>query len=122
MVLRRAAELGISLVEQGAKDKLPALERLMKAAGCTAEETAYIGDDLPDLPAFWRVGFRVAVADAAEEVRAAADHVARAAGGRGAVREIVEMLLKAQGLWSLIMERYEPPCSSAEGPHRCSSG
>lgn len=108
VVLRRAAELGVRLVEQGAKDKLPALRRLLKAARCTAQETAYIGDDLPDLPIFWRVGFRAAVADAVAEVREAADYVTRAAGGRGAVREVVELILKAQGRWPRILARYCP--------------
>jgi 3-deoxy-D-manno-octulosonate 8-phosphate phosphatase (KDO 8-P phosphatase) len=109
IVLRRAEELGVTLVEQGAQDKLPGLERLLVAAGCTAEEAAYIGDDLPDLPVFHRVGFRVAVADAVAEVRAAADYVTQAPGGRGAVRETVELLLKAQNRWPRIMERYGPP-------------
>jgi 3-deoxy-D-manno-octulosonate 8-phosphate phosphatase (KDO 8-P phosphatase) len=108
VVERRAAELGIRLVEQGAKEKLPALERILAAADCPAAEAAYIGDDLPDLPVFHKVGLRVAVADAVAELRREADLVTRAAGGRGAVRELIELLLKAQGRWSGIMARYEP--------------
>ena len=106
VVARRAAELGIDLVEQGATDKLPALGRLLAAAGCAAAETAYLGDDLPDLPVLRAVGFAVAVADATEEVRAAADYVTAARGGWGAVREVVELILKAQGRWDGIMARY----------------
>ncbi len=103
---RRAAELGIVLVEQGATDKLPALARLLAAAGCAASEAAYVGDDLPDLPVMRKVIFAAAPADAADEVRAAADYVTAAPGGAGAVREVVELLLKAQNRWAGIMERY----------------
>lgn len=103
---RRAAELGLTLVEQGAKDKLPAFERLLKAAGCTADEAAFVGDDLPDLPVLRRAGFGVAVADAVAEFRSAADYTTQARGGHGAVREVVELLLKAQGKWAGILERY----------------
>ena len=106
VVDRRAAELGITLVEQGAKDKLPAFERLLKAAGCAADETAFVGDDLPDLPVLRRAGFGVAVADAVAELRSAAAYTTQARGGRGAVREVVELLLKAQGKWAAVLERY----------------
>ena len=106
---RRAAELGITILEQGAKDKWPAMERILEAAGCGAHEAAYVGDDLPDLPVMHRVGFPVAVADAAAEVRAAADYVTQTPGGRGAVREVVELILKAQGRWQTITERYRSP-------------
>jgi 3-deoxy-D-manno-octulosonate 8-phosphate phosphatase (KDO 8-P phosphatase) len=106
VVARRAAELGITLVEQGALDKLPALGRLLAAAGCTAAEAAYVGDDLPDLPAMRAVGFSAAVADATEEVLEAADYVTTARGGAGAVREVVELILKAQGRWTGILARY----------------
>jgi YrbI family 3-deoxy-D-manno-octulosonate 8-phosphate phosphatase len=67
----------------------------------------FIGDDLPDLPAIRRVGLGAAVADAAPEVRAAAQFVTNAAGGRGAVRELIETILKAQGRWDEIVEKYE---------------
>jgi len=106
VVDRRAAELGIALVEQGAKDKRPALERILKAAGCTGDEAAYVGDDLPDLPVFAAVGYRVAVADAVAELREAADYVTRTPGGGGAVREVIELILRAQGRWATILERY----------------
>ena len=83
-------------------------QRILDAAGCTGEQAAYIGDDLPDLPAMARVAFCVAVADAAAEVRDAADLVTQARGGCGAVRETVELILKAQGRWETIMDRYRP--------------
>ncbi len=102
----RAAELGISVVEQGAKDKLPVLDRILQRTGCTAAETAYIGDDLPDLPCFWQVGYRIAVADAVLELRQEADYVTQRRGGSGAVREAVEFMLRSQGHWHEIMQRY----------------
>jgi len=103
---RRAAELGISLVEQGAKDMWPAMERILQAAGCTADEAAYVGDELPERPGRLRVGGPVAVADAVAEVRAAAHRVTALGGGQGAVREVIEWILKAQGRWDAIMARY----------------
>ena len=106
---RRAAELGITILEQGAKDKWPAMERILEAAGCSADQVAYVGDDLPDLPVMHRVGFRVAVADASAEVRTVADYVTQTPGGRGAVREVVELILKAQGRWQAIIQRYRKP-------------
>lgn len=106
VVDRRAAELGIVLVEQGAKDKRPALARILAAAGCGGDETAYVGDDLPDLPVFAAVAYRVAVADAVAELRAAADYVTKTPGGQGAVREVIELILRTQGRWATILERY----------------
>lgn len=106
VVIRRAEELGIELVEMGAKIKLPVFEKMIADAGCTLEETAVIGDDLPDLPLIVRAGLGVAVADAVDEVRDAADLVTDKKGGRGAVREVVELILKTQGRWDSIMERY----------------
>ncbi len=106
VVLRRAKELDITLVEMNAKQKAPALERMLAAAGVKPEEAAMIGDDLPDLPIFRRVGLAVAVADAVDEVKEAADLVTTRKGGKGAVREVIEYLLKAQDRWGGIMERY----------------
>jgi 3-deoxy-D-manno-octulosonate 8-phosphate phosphatase (KDO 8-P phosphatase) len=98
-VRARAAMLGIELIEQGAQDKLPGLERLMHAANVTGQQTAYVGDDLLDLAAMRRVAYPIAVADAADEVRAAARFVTTRRGGDAAVREAIEHLLKAQGAW-----------------------
>lgn len=103
----RCKELGITAVEQGALDKIEAYDRLLKRFGVTDAEVCYVGDDLPDLPVMWRVGYPVAVRNARPEVRAAAHYVTRASGGHGAAREIVEKILKAQNKWKLIITRYQ---------------
>lgn len=95
----RAAELGIPVVIQGARDKRPALDRVLETTGSTAGEACAIGDDLPDLPLLRSCGLAVAVADACPEARAAAHYVTQTPGGRGAVREVIELLLRAQGRW-----------------------
>src|SRR5262245_5322645 len=105
-VTRRAAELGISPLVQGADDKLAALRVLLAGPGLRADQVCAIGDDLPDLPLLRNVGLGVAVANAAPEVREDAHLVTRASGGDGAVREVVETLLRAQGRWPAIVERY----------------
>jgi len=102
----RARELGVSQVRQGAKNKLPAYESLLAALSLRDEAVCYIGDDLPDIPVMRRVAFSVAVATAREEVRALADYVTHAPGGQGAVREVAERILKAQGKWAAILSRY----------------
>ncbi len=98
-VAARARMLGIELLEQGAEDKLPGLERMLTAAGVSHEQTAYIGDDLLDAAAMRRVGYPIAVADAAEEIRLIARYVTSQPGGHGAVREAIEHLLKREGAW-----------------------
>jgi 3-deoxy-D-manno-octulosonate 8-phosphate phosphatase (KDO 8-P phosphatase) len=105
-VTARAAELGIARVFQNAKAKEPVYERILADAGLADSQVAVMGDDLPDLPLLRRAGLAIAPANAAEPVRAAADVVTAAGGGRGAVREAVEMLLKSAGLWDRIMARY----------------
>jgi 3-deoxy-D-manno-octulosonate 8-phosphate phosphatase (KDO 8-P phosphatase) len=95
----RAAELGVSLVLQGAADKRPAYERVRTEMGVRAEQVCFIGDDVPDLPILRDCGLAVAVADACAEVRTAAHYVTSAAGGRGAVRETVELILRCQNRW-----------------------
>ena len=106
LVERRAAELDIAHVEMGAKIKMPALERVMAAAGVTPAEVAMVGDDLPDVPLIRKVALGIAVADAVDEVKEAADLVTTKPGGKGAVREVVEFILKYQGRWDGVMERY----------------
>jgi 3-deoxy-D-manno-octulosonate 8-phosphate phosphatase (KDO 8-P phosphatase) len=96
IVERRAAELGIEFVLQGVADKAAAFVEVVSAAGSAAEETAFIGDDIGDLPSMALAGFAVAVSDAADEVRAAANHVTTRPGGRGAVRELIDLLLNAE--------------------------
>ncbi|MBI5971233.1 MAG: HAD family hydrolase [Deltaproteobacteria bacterium] len=102
----RARDLGITIVAQGRKDKLEAFEEIIKKQGIKPEEAAYVGDDVVDLPVLRRVGFSVAVSDAVDTVKAAVDYVTRKKGGNGAVREVVELILKAQGKWDSVMERY----------------
>ncbi len=99
VVVRRANELGVSFLELGIDDKVTAFDALLKKLGCTDEEVAYVGDDLPDLPLIRRAGLGLAVADAAPEVRSAAHVVLRTGGGQGAVRETCERILKAKGSW-----------------------
>lgn len=102
----RAAELGVHHVRQGELDKLPAIQEILATEELTLRQACYVGDDLQDLPALRAVGFSATVADACAEVRAAVDFVSRLPGGRGAVREIVEVILKSQGLWQPMVRRY----------------
>lgn len=106
VVTRRAEELGIELVYQGAKDKLVPFNKILQLRGLSPEEVAYVGDDLVDLPVMRRVGFCATVADAVEDVKPFADLVTDRAGGRGAVREICDFLLKKTGLWAAVANRY----------------
>jgi 3-deoxy-D-manno-octulosonate 8-phosphate phosphatase (KDO 8-P phosphatase) len=93
----RAKELSIPHVVQGAADKVAEFEKLLSSLGLEARACAFVGDDLPDLPVMTRCGLAIAVANAAEGVKAAAHYVTRASGGRGAVREFCELVLRAQG-------------------------
>ncbi len=102
----RADELGIDMVRQGFEDKLPVAIEMIEQLGLTAEQVCYIGDDLPDLPVIQLVGLGVAVADASTEVRQSADYVTKTKGGQGAIREIVEMILKSQRRWDALIQRY----------------
>ncbi len=102
----RAAELGIDLVRQGFEDKLPVVIEMMREMRLAPQQVCYIGDDLPDLPVMRHVGLGVAVADAAAELRQAAHHTTATCGGAGAVRELIETLLKAQGRWDDLIAKY----------------
>ncbi len=106
VVTVRAAELGMVAVVQGAADKLPAFENLVQSQGLRPDQVAYVGDDLPDLPIMRRCGLALAVADACAEVIEDAHYITRAPGGRGAVREVIELLLRAQGLWAKLVADY----------------
>ncbi len=106
MVAERARELGIQEVHQKAVDKLPVFEELLQRYGLAPAEAACMGDDLLDLPLMLRAGLAITVPDAAAEVRTAAHYITRSRGGRGAVREAVELLLKSQGHWPAVLERY----------------
>ena len=102
----RAAELGVDLVRQGFEDKLPAAKDIIAQLDMTAEQVCYIGDDLTDIPVIQHVGLGVAVADAAAETQAAAKLVTKLPGGRGAVRELVETLLKSKKRWDDLIRKY----------------
>ena len=106
IVQLRSEELGIGIVRQGIDDKLSAATAIVTECGLSWEQTAFIGDDLPDLPVVLRCGVGVAVADACPELIAAANLVTRLPGGRGAVREVIERMLKARGSWDGIVRRH----------------
>jgi 3-deoxy-D-manno-octulosonate 8-phosphate phosphatase (KDO 8-P phosphatase) len=102
----RAAELGIQPVWQGAADKLAAYRQILASGPWRPGQACCIGDDIPDLPLLSHCGLAVAVADACPEVQAAAHYVTRTAGGRGAVREAIELILQCQGRWQPIVDRF----------------
>jgi 3-deoxy-D-manno-octulosonate 8-phosphate phosphatase (KDO 8-P phosphatase) len=96
---RRAKENGIEFVYQGREEKLAPYEEILRLAGIADAEVAFIADDLPDLPVLRRVGLAVAVANAVPEIKTLAHLVTERPGGQGAVREVIEFILKAQGKW-----------------------
>lgn len=102
----RAAQLGISLVYQGVLNKLSAYEQIVGDLALTNEAVAYMGDDVVDLAVLGRVGLSAAPADAVEEVRTRVHWVSAAPGGNGAARELLEAILRAQGLWDGIVATY----------------
>ncbi len=104
---RRAEQLALSFVMQGCTEKLPAFERLLSDAKLAADEVAYVGDDLMDLPLLRRVGFAVTVGSASEEVKQQADYVTSRGGGEGAVAEVIEYMLKITGRWEDLIQRYQ---------------
>ncbi len=106
IVKMRGQELGVDLIRQGFSDKLPVAQQIMQEHGLSFEQICYVGDDLTDLQLMTNVGLGVAVADATAEVKAAAHHVTKLAGGQGAVRELVEMLLKTQDRWDEVLQQY----------------
>jgi 3-deoxy-D-manno-octulosonate 8-phosphate phosphatase (KDO 8-P phosphatase) len=99
IVKLRAKELGISIVRQGFEEKLPAAKEIFVSQKIDPSEVCYIGDDLPDVSVLKSVGLAVTVADAPQEVKAIAKWTLQTPGGHGAIRELVERLLKAKGLW-----------------------
>lgn len=106
IVKLRAAELDMEIVRQGVAEKLPVVEEILATLQLRPEQLAYIGDDLPDVPVIRFAGLGIAVADAPEEVRGAADYVTSVPGGGGAVREVVELLLKNTGKWESVIEKF----------------
>jgi 3-deoxy-D-manno-octulosonate 8-phosphate phosphatase (KDO 8-P phosphatase) len=102
----RASELGIDIVRQGFEKKLPVAEEILRQLSLRPEQLCYIGDDLTDLPVIRQAGLGVAVADAVEDVRAAASLVTKLPGGQGAVREVIELILKAKSRWDDVLQNY----------------
>ena len=106
VVRKRAAELGIEILYQGALRKLEPYLKILSEQNLLDEQVAYVGDDIIDLPILHRVGFSATVADAVPDVFPCVDYVATRPGGGGAVREICDLLLRASGQWDEITKRY----------------
>lgn len=106
-VRARARDLGITQLHEGAFAKLEPYERVLEEESVSDRETCFVGDDVTDIPVFRRVGLAIAVADATEDAKRFAHFVTERGGGRGAVREVIEALLKAQGKWEEVMARYD---------------
>lgn len=102
----QAKELAVDFCLNGRRDKLKGLKELIKMSKTSAGQIAYVGDDLPDLPVIRCVGFAAAVANAVDEIKQAADYVTRQKGGEGAVREVIEHILKKTGRWDGLVKRY----------------
>jgi len=103
---RRARGLGMTFVRQGCEDKLGAFSETLTHAGVAKDEVAFVGDDLNDIPLMLQSGLAVAVADAAAETREHAHYITSAVGGYGAIREVIELILKAQGRWEDLIKHY----------------
>jgi YrbI family 3-deoxy-D-manno-octulosonate 8-phosphate phosphatase len=99
IVAQRGAELGIEQIQQGCEQKLPCAESMIAQIGCAASRVCYVGDDVPDIAVMKHVALAVAPADAASDARAAAHWILQSAGGQGAIREVVERLLRAKQRW-----------------------
>ncbi|MCK5336289.1 MAG: HAD-IIIA family hydrolase [Gammaproteobacteria bacterium] len=106
LVKLRMKELGISYVLQGRREKGPALDEMMETTGLTLEQIAYVGDDVVDLPIMSRVGFSIAVQDARPIVKKHAHWITQSPGGRGAGRDVCELILEAHGKWDDIIKQY----------------
>lgn len=107
-VEHRAEQLDVDFVLQDCFDKLPEMKKLLEKANLEPQQAAYVGDDLPDLPVIRYVGFGVAVANSVDEVKKYADFVTVRPGGSGAVREVIEHILRKSGKWQRLMDRYIP--------------
>lgn len=103
----RAKQLEMSYIYQGHIEKIPILEEILEKEGIGGDQVAYIGDDLTDVVVMRRVGLAVATANARPEVKRIAHLVTERSGGDGAIREVIELILKAQGTWQELLEKYE---------------
>jgi 3-deoxy-D-manno-octulosonate 8-phosphate phosphatase (KDO 8-P phosphatase) len=108
----RAKQVNMTYIYQGHIEKIPILEEILRESGIPADQVAYVGDDLTDVVIMRRVGLSIAPANARPEVKQCAKHVTAAAGGSGAVREAIELILKAQGHWDDLLRKYEVICPS----------
>ncbi len=106
-VKQRAESLKIDYLVQNCMGKKHALDAILKESGCDESETAYIGDDIVDIPILSRVGFAVCPKDANESAKKHADYISSFAGGDGVVREVIEIIMKAKGEWDKVLERYK---------------
>ena len=106
IVTRRGSDLGITHVLQGVHDKRVPFEKLLRDTGLNADQCGFIGDDVIDFPILTRVGFAVSVPNGRPEVRHRVHHVTEAAGGHGAVREVCELLMRAQGTFDAVMAQF----------------
>ena len=104
-LLRRAHEMKMEFIYMKQPVKMPAYEEILRKAGVSNSAVAYVGDDLPDIPLLRRVGLAVAVGDAVPEVKKAAHYTTKAVAGHGAVREAVELILKAKGVWEAMIDK-----------------
>lgn len=107
VVRRRAKELGVTIVYQGAQNKVEIYERIKRKLGLKDEQIAYVGDDIMDLPVLRKAGLAIAVGDGWPGLRIQVDYVTETKGGMGAVREVSELVLKAQGIWGRLTRRYK---------------
>lgn len=105
--LERAQQVSMTWIFQGHIEKIPLFEKIMAEANVTSDEVAYIGDDLTDVVIMNRVGLGIATANARAETKHSAKAVTEAHGGAGAVREVIELILKANGKWDEILKKYE---------------
>jgi len=105
--VERARQVGMTYVFQGHIEKIPILEQILKDSGLTANQVAYVGDDLTDVVIMRRVGLTAAPANARPEVKQIANVVTQSVGGQGAVREVIELILRGHGLWNEILKKYE---------------
>ncbi len=105
-VAHRAKDLNIDRLYQDAFPKIHAYQRMLKDFSVKDENVCFVGDDLPDLQILKKVGFAVSVPNGVSEVKAAADYITKNQGGRGAVREVIELILKTQGKWKNILKKY----------------
>jgi 3-deoxy-D-manno-octulosonate 8-phosphate phosphatase (KDO 8-P phosphatase) len=106
VVQKRAEDLGITWIRQGVHDKVGAYQEIAREVGITDDEACFVGDDLVDIPLLKRVGIPIVVGDGAPEAKRCACYVTQSSGGKGAVREVCDLLLQAQGKWEAVLRRY----------------